>query len=44
MLRNGDFPTFGDTFQFRSSKGINLAVIRVPLYRYGNKRDVGVEA
>jgi len=44
MLRNGDFPTFGDTFQFRSSGGINLAVIWGSLYRSGNKRDVGVEA
>ena len=44
MLRNEDFPTFGDTFQFRSSGEINLAVIRGPLYRSGNRRGVGVEA
>lgn len=44
MLSNEDFPTFGDIFQFRTSGGINLAVIRRPLYRYGNKRGVGVEA
>jgi hypothetical protein len=44
MLRNENFPTFGATFQFRSSGGINVAVIWDPLYRSGNKRGVGVEA
>ena len=44
MLRNEDFPTFGDIFHFQTSRGINLAVIRGPLYRSGNKRCVGVEA